>query len=126
VYYETQKILSRAIQKKKRGMLTSSVLLDDAHLHTSARIRALLEHLIWELFDHPPYSSYHALSYNYLFARIYLKNCLRSQHLNNNELLGGVKTWLSLQSADYFDASTHKLTTCFDKFLNFGDDYFET
>jgi hypothetical protein len=32
------------------------MLLDDnARPHTAARTRALLEHLYWELFDHPPY-----------------------------------------------------------------------
>jgi hypothetical protein len=35
------------------GMLTSSVVLlhNNARLHTAVRIRAVLEHFNWELFD---------------------------------------------------------------------------
>jgi hypothetical protein len=68
----------------------------------------LLEHFNWELFNHPPYSpdlapwDYHLSSY--------LKNWLRSHHFNNNEeLLEGVKTWLSSQAADIFDTGIQKL-----------------
>jgi transposase len=32
------------------------LLHDNARPHTAARIRALLEHFNWELFDHPPYN----------------------------------------------------------------------
>jgi hypothetical protein len=48
-----------AIQNKRRGMLTSGVVLlhDNARPHTAARTRAQLKHFNWELFDHPPYSS---------------------------------------------------------------------
>jgi transposase len=39
-------------------MLTSHVVLlrDNAYPHTAAYIWTLLEHLNWELCDHPPYS----------------------------------------------------------------------
>jgi hypothetical protein len=79
-------------------MLISGVLLlhDNAHPHTAACTRALLEHFNWELFDQPPYcpglvpSDYH-LSTN-------LKNWLGSQHFNN-ELMERVKIWLSSQTS---------------------------
>jgi hypothetical protein len=62
---------------------------DSACPLTAARIGTLLEHLNWELFDLTP-SDYH------LFALTYLKKWLRSQLFNSNEeLMGGVKTWLS-------------------------------
>jgi hypothetical protein len=58
------------------------------------------------LFDHPTYSPDLAPSDYHLFTN--LKNWLRSQHFNNNEeLMEGVKTWLSSQMADFFD--THKI-----------------
>jgi hypothetical protein len=52
LYCETQKILHRAIQNKRHGMLTSSVVLlnDTACPHTGARAQALLEHcnrVVW-------------------------------------------------------------------------------
>jgi transposase len=77
-------------------MLTSGVVLlhDNACPHTAARTSALLEHFNWELFEHPPYSPDLAPSDYHLFT--YLKNWLGSQRFNNNEeLMEGVKTWLS-------------------------------
>jgi hypothetical protein len=60
VYCETLKKLCRAIENKRCGMLTSSVLAvllhDNAYPRTDARTRSLLEHFNWELFDHPSYS----------------------------------------------------------------------
>jgi hypothetical protein len=59
------------------------------------------------LFDHPPYSpdltpnDYHLVSY--------LKNWLRSQRFINEDLMEGVRTWLSSQVADFFDTGIQKL-----------------
>jgi hypothetical protein len=40
----------------------------------------------------------------------YLKNWLRSQHFNKNEeLMEGVKKWLSSQAADFFHKGIQKL-----------------
>jgi hypothetical protein len=74
-------------------MLTFGIVLlhENPRPKTAARIRALLEYFNWELFDHPPYSLDLAPRDYHLFT--YLKNCLGSQHLNNNEeLIEGVKT----------------------------------
>jgi histone-lysine N-methyltransferase SETMAR len=93
-------------------MLTYGLLIvllsDNACPHTAARTRARLEHLNWELFDHPPYSPELPLSNYDLFTC--LKNWLRSQRFSGNEeLLGGVKTWPSSKAADFFDTGVHKL-----------------
>jgi transposase len=91
VYCKTLKKLCRAIQNKRRGMLTYGVALhhDNARLHTAAHTQALPE-----LFDHMPYSpDFAPIDYN-LFT--YLKNWLQSQCFNNNEdLTEDVKMWLS-------------------------------
>jgi hypothetical protein len=60
VYCETLRKPCRAIQNKRRGMLTSGVALlhDTACLHTAACTQALLEHFNWD----PPYSPDLALS----------------------------------------------------------------
>jgi hypothetical protein len=56
----------------------------------------------------------------------YLKNWLRSQRFSNNEeLMEGVKTWLSSQVTDFFDTGIQKLISCYDKCLNSGSDYVE-
>jgi hypothetical protein len=56
VYYKTLTNLSRGIQHKRHGMLTSSAVLFDYNvsLHTSAHTQAMLEHFNWELFTRPP------------------------------------------------------------------------
>jgi histone-lysine N-methyltransferase SETMAR len=66
-----------------------------------------LEHFNRELSGHPPYSPDLAPSDYYLFT--YLKNWLGSQRFNSNELMEGVKMWLSSQVADFFDTGTQKL-----------------
>jgi hypothetical protein len=67
------KKLRRDIQNKKRGMLTSGVvlLLDNECPHTAARTQ-VLDDFNWELFDHHPYSPDPAPSDYYLFT--YQKN----------------------------------------------------
>jgi histone-lysine N-methyltransferase SETMAR len=77
----------------------------------------------WELFDYPPYSPDLAPSDYYLFT--YLKNRLGSQRFNNNELMEGVKTWLSSQAADFFDTGIQKLIPRHDKCFISGGDYVE-
>jgi transposase len=93
------KKMHRAIQKKKRGMLTPGVVLlyDNARPHTAGRTGALLEHFKLGHVCHPTYSPDLAPSDYHLFT--YLKNCLGSQRCNNTEeLIEGVKTWLSSQA----------------------------
>jgi hypothetical protein len=61
-----------------------------------------LEHFNWELFDHLPYSPDLTPGDYQLFT--YMKNWLGSQRFNNNEeLMEGVKPWLSSKVADVFD-----------------------
>jgi histone-lysine N-methyltransferase SETMAR len=73
------------------------------------------------LFDHPPYSPDIALSDYRLFT--YLKNCFGLERYNNNEeLMEGVKTWLSSQEADVFEAGVQKLNPRYDKCPSSGGD----
>jgi transposase len=79
VYCEILTKLHRVIQKKGSGILTSGALLlhHNACPHAATCIRALLEHLNWELFGYPPYRPHLAPSDYHLFT--YQKNWLRSQ-----------------------------------------------
>jgi hypothetical protein len=129
VYCETQKNLRRAIQSNICGMLTSGVLVVPLYVnsrpHTAARTQVMLEHFNWELFDHLSYSQNLVPSDYHLFTRTCLKNWLRSQRFNNNEeLMEGVKTWLSSRAADFFDTGKQKLIPRYDC-LNFGGGYTE-
>jgi hypothetical protein len=88
-------------------------------MSTAVFTQALLEHCNCVLFDHSPYSPDLALS-NY-HPIPYLKNWLQSQHFNSNEeLMEGVKTWLSSQTA-----SIQKIIPRYDKCLNSSNDYVE-
>jgi histone-lysine N-methyltransferase SETMAR len=55
-------------------MLTSNAVLplDNTYLHTATPTQALMRHINWKLFDHPPYSPDLAPSDYHLFT--YLKN----------------------------------------------------
>ncbi|GBN60834.1 hypothetical protein AVEN_202160-1 [Araneus ventricosus] len=54
-YGQTLRKLSRAIQNKRRGMLTEGILLlyDNARPHPAAQTRALLDSFGWEVLGHP-------------------------------------------------------------------------
>jgi hypothetical protein len=83
-----------------------------------------LEHFNCELFDHPAYNPDVTPSIYHLFT--YLTNWLGSQHFNSNEeLMEGVKTWLSSQAADFFDAGIQKLIPQYDWCLISSGDYIE-
>jgi hypothetical protein len=89
-------------------------------MRTCIQLRTL-EHFNWELYDHPPDSPDLAPSDYHRFT--YLKNWLQSQ-CNINELMEGVKMWLSLQVADFFDTGIQNLIPRY-KCLNSGGDYVE-
>jgi hypothetical protein len=56
VYCDTPKKLCRAIQNKRRGMLSQGVVMlhDNARPHTAAATQDLIATFGWEQFDHPP------------------------------------------------------------------------
>ncbi|KAJ4429305.1 hypothetical protein ANN_26309 [Periplaneta americana] len=74
----TLRKLRRAIQNKRRGMLTAGVVLlhDNARPHTARRTTAVLTEFGWELFDHPPCSPDLAPSDFHVF--LHLKKFLSS------------------------------------------------
>jgi hypothetical protein len=75
------------------------------------------------LSEHPPYSSDLAPGEYDLF--IYLKNWFGSQRFSNNEeLMEGVKMWLSSQAAYFFDKGMHRLIPQY-KCLSSSGDYVE-
>ncbi|GFT94440.1 uncharacterized protein TNCV_1566191 [Trichonephila clavipes] len=75
-YCATLTKLRRAIQNKRRGLLTSGVLLlhDNASPHSAINTQNLIRSFGWEQIDHPPYSPDMAQSDFHLFR--YLKEFL--------------------------------------------------
>jgi len=69
VYCETLKKMRRAIQNKRRGMLSATILLlhDNARPHSVAQTQDLITSFKLEQMDHPPYSPDLAPSDYHLF-----------------------------------------------------------
>jgi histone-lysine N-methyltransferase SETMAR len=127
-YCETLKKLRRAIENKRRGMLTTGVVLlhDNARPHTAACTQALLQKFRWDLFDHPLYNPSLAPRDFHLFSRMKVRLgthrfCVKT----NEELMDGVKDWLISQLATFYDAGIVKLVSRCDKCLKSEGDYIE-
>lgn len=125
-YCATLTKLRRAIQNKRRGLLTSGVLLlhDNARPHSSIHTQNLIRSFGWEQIDHPPYSPDLAPSDFHLFR--YLKEFLGGKRFaTDDEVKEAVKDWLSSQAADVYDLGIQKLVERYDKCLNKYGNYVE-
>ncbi|KFM80042.1 Histone-lysine N-methyltransferase SETMAR, partial [Stegodyphus mimosarum] len=71
-YCETLRRLRRAIQNKRRGMLTSGIVLihDNARAHSARVTQRLLQQFQWDIFEHPPYTPDLASSDFHLFPKL--------------------------------------------------------
>ncbi|GFX08184.1 mariner Mos1 transposase [Trichonephila clavipes] len=95
-YCATLQKLRRAIQNKRRGMLSAGVVLlhDNARPHTANRTQDLITSFGWEQLDHTPYSPYLAPSDYHLFMHL-KKNLAGQRHSDDDEAKTTVKQWLS-------------------------------
>ena len=82
---ETLKKLRRAIQSKRRGMLSATILLlhDNARSHSAAQTQDLITPFRWEQMDHPPYSRDLAPSDFHLF--LHLKKFLGGKRFDDDD-----------------------------------------
>jgi histone-lysine N-methyltransferase SETMAR len=121
----TLRRLRYAIQNRRRGLLSSGVLLhDNGRPHAAARTQAMLQEFCWEVFEHPAYSPDLAPSDFHLFPN--LKEFLGGRRFKSEEeVKDAVKEWLNGLAAEVYDEGIQKLVTCYDKCLNVGDDYVE-
>ena len=118
--------LRRAIQNKRRGLLTPGVLLlhDNARPYSAIHTQNLIRSFGWEQIDHPPYSPDLAPSDFHLFH--YLKDFLSGKRFaTDDEVKEAVKDWLSSQAADVYDLGIQKLVERYDKCLNKYGNYVE-
>ena len=96
------KKLRRAMQNKRRGMLSRGVVMihDNARPHTAAATQNVITTFGWEQFDHPPYSPDLAPSDFHLFP--HLKSFLAGQRFHNdNEIKEAVTTCFASQAAPF-------------------------
>jgi len=95
--------LREAIKEKRRGKLSSGVLLlhENAPVHMSANSQATIRQCGFQQLNHPPYSPDLALSHYFLFRVI--KKFLRGKRFSNDEeVKEAVTTWFEEQSKDFF------------------------
>jgi histone-lysine N-methyltransferase SETMAR len=125
-YCETLKRLRRAIQNRRRGMLTRGVTLlhDNARLHTATATQQLLQSFNWEVLDHPAHSPDLAPSDFHLF--LHLKKHLASQNFHEDEeVKNEVTAWLRAQVAEFYDIRIQNLVPRLNKCVDNGGDYVE-
>ncbi|GBM92555.1 Histone-lysine N-methyltransferase SETMAR [Araneus ventricosus] len=123
-YIKTLQRLRRAIQNKRRGMLSSGIVLlhGNARPHTAVATTILLQCFGWGVFDHPPYTPDLAPSDFHLFA--HMKRWLGGQiFTTDNELQTSVQNWLKTQAAAFYDEGIGKLVPSYDKCMNRNGDY---
>ncbi|GFW41436.1 histone-lysine N-methyltransferase SETMAR [Trichonephila clavipes] len=109
-YCETLNKLRRAIQNKRRGMLTKGVRFhhDNAQPHTANRTTALVERFGWEMVSHPPYSPDLAPSDFHLFPEL-KKNLGGTQFQTDEEVQNAVVNFLHGQAAEFYHSGLKKV-----------------
>jgi histone-lysine N-methyltransferase SETMAR len=125
-YCEVLLMLRDAIRRKRPGLLTRGVLLlhDNARPHTARLTQEKINHLGWELLEHPPYSPDLAPSDFHLFGP--LKTHLGGRHFANDaEVECEVKMWFRKQSTQFYAAGLGGLIKRWDKCINVGGNYVE-
>ena len=102
--------LKLAVRTKRRGLLSKKVLLlhDNAHPHTVSQTVETINHLSFEVLEHPAYSPELAPSDYHLFGT--LKNALQGRRFSTDkELREAVHNWLRDQPKTFFLEGIRKL-----------------
>jgi len=125
VYCETLKKRRRVIQNKRRGMLSTTILLlhDNGRPHSAAQTQDLITSFRLEQMDHPPpYNPDLAPSDFHLF--LHLKKSLGGKGFDDDDdLKDAVQKWLTSQAAAFYEEGVQKLVPRYDKCLNNGGEY---
>ena len=125
-YCETLKKLRRAIQNKRRGMLTKGVCLlhDNARPHTANVTTHLLDSFGWDIIGHPPYSPDLAPSDYHLFTS--LKMFMSGKRFQSDEEVeNAVKEWAKELAGEFFDTGIKNLIPRLTKCMDREGDYVE-
>ena len=125
-YIDTLTRLRRAIQNKRRGMLSRGVCLlhENARPHSAHVTTALLEKFKWDILDHPPYSPDLAPRNFQLF--LHLKKHLAGKKFDDDdEVQEEVITWFKGLAADFYDSGIQKLLPRLNKCLDNAGEYVE-
>ena len=125
-YCETLRKLRRAIQNRRRGMLSKgvSILHDNARPHAARQTVAQLQQFGWNIITHPPYSPDLAPSDYHLFPK--LKEHLSGKRFNNDdEVKAEVRSFLNSMEVNWYDMGIQKLPLRLQKCIDRNGDYVE-
>ncbi|KAI6655725.1 Histone-lysine N-methyltransferase SETMAR [Oopsacas minuta] len=125
-YVQVLKKLREAIKSKRRGKLSSHVLLqhDNAPAHTSRRTLDEIQHLAFELLPYPPYSPDLAPSNYWLFSE--MKRPLRGKRFSDFEhLRPAVNSWIQGTPEKFFTTGINKLPSNWKKCIEVKGEFIE-
>ena len=114
--------LRPAIKSKRRGFLSTSVLLqhDNARPHTARSTAATIRDLSFECLPHPPYSPDLAPSDFHVFGP--LKEAMGGKSFRSDEEM---QQWLHSQPKDFFSRGIHALPKRWNTCMERNGDYVE-
>lgn len=125
-YCETLENLRRAIQNKRRGVLTKGVRFhqDNARPHIACVTIDLINKCGWDTVTHPPYSPDLAPSDYHLFPE--LKKYLDVIHFRTEEeLKEEVLSYLRGMAVEFYDVGINKMVHHMQKCIDLHGDYVE-
>jgi [histone H3]-lysine36 N-dimethyltransferase SETMAR len=125
-YCNTLRKLRRAIQNRRRGMLSEGITLlhDNARPHVSRQTQGLISDFGWTVMPHPPYSPDLAPSDYHLFPK--LKEHLGGLRFQtDNEVKTEVTRFLKGLAAEFYSTGIEKLEHRMQKCLDRHGDYVE-
>jgi len=123
VYCEILKKMRCAIQNKRRGMLSATILLfhDNARPHSAARTQDLITSFKWEQMDHPPLQPCFGAKW---FSPLSTPKEVPGQRFDD-DLKNAVQKWLKSQAAAFYEEGIQQLVPRYQKCLNNGGEYVE-
>lgn len=125
-YASTLRNLREAIKEKRRGMLTSGVLLlhDNAPVHKCLKSATALKECGFIELNHPPYSPYLAPNDFYLFRN--LKSYLRERRFeDDSDVKRAVDGYFAEQEKEFFLKWIESLPVKWKKCVELKGDYIE-
>jgi len=126
-YYSSVLVqLKDILKEKRRGKVTKGVLFlhDNAPAHRALATQKKLAYLVFQLLDHPPFSTDLVLSDYHLFPG--LKKQLRGHHFSSDmEVIVAAETWLDGQNSELFSSGLQKLEQRAKKCIEFRGEHGE-
>ncbi|CAF4888914.1 unnamed protein product [Pieris macdunnoughi] len=125
-YCETLRKLRRAIQNKRRVMLTKGVRLhhDNARPHVANKTTSIITEFGWDVLDHPPYSPDVAPSDFHMFPSL-KKHLGGMKFANDEEVHEAVISLLREAAGSWFEEGIQKFVVRMKKLIEVNGDYIE-